>query len=106
MSILDTMWRIFVHGGATDSCPDISSQNDIKDALNQITAHSAKLLSRGAHAKDVVVEAVRAMEDCSLFNAGKGSALTKDGRCEVNVNEPSVTLSINAVAMMARGWCC
>lgn len=104
--MLAAMWRILVHGGATDSCPDFDRQNEIKSALSQVIAHSAKLLSGGAHAKDVVVEAVRALEDCSLFNAGKGSALTKDGRCEVNVNGSSLALSINAVAMIARGWCC
>ena len=70
-----------------DSCPNVSRQNDIKDALSQIVAHSAKLLNGGAHAKDVVAEAVKALEDCSLFNAGKGSALTRDGSCEVDVND-------------------
>ena len=83
----DTSWRILVHGGATDSCPNVSRQNDIKDALSQIVARSAKLLNQGAHAKDVVAEAVKALEDCPLFNAGKGSALTRDGSCEVDVND-------------------
>ncbi len=83
----DTTWRIVVHGGATDSCPDVSRQNGVKDALNQVIAHSAKMLNEGANAKDVVVEAVKALEDCTLFNAGKGSALTKDGSCEVVVHE-------------------
>ena len=83
----DTMWRIFVHGGATDSYPNVSRQNDIKAALSQVIAHSAKLLDCGAYAKDVVVEAVRALEDCPLFNAGKGSALTRNGTCEVSINK-------------------
>lgn len=83
----DTTWRIVVHGGATDSCPDASRQSDVEDALNRIVAHSGKLLNGGAHAKDVVVEAVRALEDCTLFNAGKGSILTRDGSCEVVVHE-------------------
>ena len=95
------MWRIFVHGGATDSCPDASCQIEIKDALSQVIAHSAKLLSGGAHAKDVVIEAIRTLEDCSLFNAGKGSALTKDGNCEVNVNEVTFTSSINVMTVIA-----
>ena len=85
----DTMWRILVHGGATDSCPNVSRQSDIKAALSQVIARSAKLLDGGAYAKDVVVEAVRALEDCSLFNAGKGSALNRNGTCEVNVNNKS-----------------
>ena len=83
----DTKWRIIVHGGAGDSCPDVSRQNDIKDALSQIIAHSAKLLDGGAHAKDVVVEAIRILEDCLLFNAGKGSAVSRNGTCEVVIEE-------------------
>ena len=83
------MWRVLVHCGATDSCPNASRQSDIKAALSQVIAHSAKLLDGGAYAKDIVVEAVRALEHCSLFNADKGSALTKNGTCEVNANNNS-----------------
>ena len=85
--MLDVMWRLFIHGGAIDSCPDISCQIAIKEALSQVIAHPAKLLNGGAHTKDVVIEAARALEDRSLFNAGKDSTLTKDGRCEVNSNK-------------------
>lgn len=83
---LETPWRIIVHGGATDSCPSVSRQNDIKHALNLIVAHAAKLLNEGAYAKDVVAKTVMALEDCPLFNAGKGSAMSKDGVCEVNTS--------------------
>ena len=83
----DTTWRIVIHGRATDSCPDASRQSDVKDALNRVAAHSGKLLNGRAHAKDVVVEAVRALGDCTLFNAGKGSVLTRDGSCGVVVHE-------------------
>lgn len=83
----ETPWRIIVHGGATDSCPSVSRQNDIKHALNLIVANAAKLLKDGAHAKDVVVKAVMALEDCHLFNAGKGSAMSKDGDCEVSISD-------------------
>ena len=65
----DIKWRILVHGGAADSCPDVSRQNDIKDALSQVIAHSTKLLDGGAHAKDVVVEAIKALEDCCSMRA-------------------------------------
>ena len=83
----DIKWRIVVHGGSADSCPDVSRQNDIKDALSQVIAHSTKLLDEGAHAKDIVVEAIKALEDCSLFNAGKGSVLTRGGSCEVVIKD-------------------
>ena len=68
------------------SCPNASHQSDINAALSQVIAHSAKWLDGGAYSTDIVVEAVRALEDCSLFNAGKGSALTRNGTCEVNFN--------------------
>ena len=82
----DPAWRVIIHGGSANSYPDISRQNEIEDALKRIASHSAKSLEEGAYAKEVVVQAVSALEDCPLFNAGKGSALTKEGDHEVKSN--------------------
>jgi beta-aspartyl-peptidase (threonine type) len=39
---------------------------------------------RGASAVDAVVAAVSVLEDCPLFNAGKGSVFTHEGRNEMD----------------------
>lgn len=39
---------------------------------------------RGRTAADMVERAARALEDCPLFNAGTGSVLTLEGRCEMD----------------------
>ena len=80
---LNPKWQIIVHGGSANSCPTISRQRDVEDALSRIVTQSAESLGKGAHAKEVVLQAVGALEDCPLFNAGKGSALTKSGDHEV-----------------------
>ena len=82
-SVLNPKWRIIVHGGSANSCPTVSRQRDVEHALSRIVAQSAESLENGAHAKEVVLQAVSALEDCPLFNAGKGSALTKSGDHEV-----------------------
>jgi L-asparaginase / beta-aspartyl-peptidase len=76
-------WCIILHGGCADACPDIDRQRDIKQKLSLIAKAAAITLDQGAHAKDVIVQVISALEDCPSFNAGKGSALTADGTHEV-----------------------
>lgn len=76
-------WRIVLHGGCANTCPDIGRQQDIEHSLNSIAEHAASALKEGAKAKEVVLQVVTELEDCVLFNAGKGSALTRDGVYEV-----------------------
>jgi Asparaginase len=76
-------WRIVLHGGCADTCPDIDRQQGIENNLSRIAKAVGKILKQGATAKDVVAQVVSALEDCSLFNAGRGSVLTLDGVHEV-----------------------
>jgi isoaspartyl peptidase/L-asparaginase-like protein (Ntn-hydrolase superfamily) len=55
-------------------------------ALAEILADGATRLSRGDAAMDVAVEAVRRLEECELFNAGKGAVYTADQRHELDAS--------------------
>lgn len=78
---------LLVHGGAgTLTRADLSPAQELeyRDALGQALRAGQSLLLRGASAVDAVVAAVSVLEDCPLFNAGKGSVFTHDGRNEMD----------------------
>ena len=76
-------WRFILHGGCAESYPDQDRQREISETLQVIGETVASALAQGANAKDVVVEAVSALEDCPLYNAGLGSALSRRGTHQV-----------------------
>ncbi|MBK3018873.1 hypothetical protein FKK32_30660, partial [Klebsiella pneumoniae] len=47
---------------------------------------AGRRLEAGENALDVVVEAVRQLEECELFNAGKGAVYTADERHELDAS--------------------
>lgn len=55
-----------------------------RQALHEILAQGAAQLAAGARALDVVTEAVRQLEECPLFNAGKGAVYTAAGEHELD----------------------
>ncbi len=78
---------LLVHGGAgTLTRADLSpaQEREYRDALGQALRAGQSLLLRGASAVDAVVAAVSVLEDCPLFNAGKGSVFTHEGRNEMD----------------------
>ena len=86
--------RLIVHGGAGA----ISRENLPPDAyaryaskLRSVNAETLRLLHDGATALDAATHAVRLLEDCPLFNCGKGAVFTRDGTIEL---EASVSLGI------------
>ncbi|KAI9651772.1 MAG: hypothetical protein M1829_002448 [Trizodia sp. TS-e1964] len=72
-------WRFVLHGGCANTYPHIDRKRDIESSLGRIADEAAKSLEKGMTARQVVVQIVLALEDCELFNAGKGSAFTLDG---------------------------
>lgn len=78
-------WSVVLHGGCARTCPELDRQTEIQANLQQIAAAAVHSTATGASAKKVVLQIVTALEDCPLFNAGNGSALTKDGVHEVRV---------------------
>jgi len=69
---------------------DIDHQTDVRDKLEEIIEVASSRAREGASARDIVVQIVVALEDCSLFNAGKGAVLTQDGEHEVSLSKDAV----------------
>ncbi|MGA2992475.1 MAG: isoaspartyl peptidase/L-asparaginase [Candidatus Korobacteraceae bacterium] len=78
---------IAIHGGAgtilrAEMTP--ARERSYLDALGEIVRAGQKLLAEGASALDAVTEAVRLLEDCLLFNAGRGAVFTAAGTHELD----------------------
>lgn len=80
-------WTLVIHGGAgritrqtVSAEADAAARAGLAAALD---AGSAVLAAGGA-ALDAVEAAVRVLEDDPAFNAGRGAALTRDGRVELD----------------------
>lgn len=77
---------VAIHAGTSDSWEtDPIHQREVEQTLRAIVAEAGSRLSSGATALDVVQFAVTALEDCPLFNAGKGAVLNEDGEHEVRL---------------------
>ncbi|WP_459446865.1 isoaspartyl peptidase/L-asparaginase family protein [Erwinia amylovora] len=78
---------IAIHGGAgaiARASMDASQEQHYRQALSQIIAGAQASLAAGRSALDVVTEAVRQLEECPLFNAGRGAVFTHQGRHELD----------------------
>lgn len=78
---------LLVHGGAgTLTRADLSPAQELeyREALGQALRAGQALLLQGGTALDAAVAAVCVLEDCPLFNAGKGSVFTHEGRNEMD----------------------
>jgi L-asparaginase / beta-aspartyl-peptidase len=79
-------WVLVIHGGAGTLDPDASPAElqAYRQSLAAALAAGSAVLSAGGSSVDAVEAAVRVMEDDPGFNAGKGAALTIDGRAELD----------------------
>lgn len=78
---------LLVHGGAgTLFKGAIPAEREAlaRAGLEQALTAGAALLEAGASALDAVEAAVRALEDCEFFNAGKGAVFTHAGTQEMD----------------------
>ncbi|MDB5893173.1 MAG: beta-aspartyl-peptidase [Rhodoferax sp.] len=97
---------IAIHGGAGTilrAAMDPALEQRYRDALRDILDAGAALLAAGAPALDAVTEAVRLLEECPLFNAGKGAVYTEAGGHELDASVmDGATLQAGAVAGVTR----
>jgi beta-aspartyl-peptidase (threonine type) len=76
---------LVVHGGAGNPRDGgVADEPAYHEALAEALATGRALLDAGAPALDAAEAAVRSLEDCALFNAGRGSVLTSQGRVEMD----------------------
>ncbi|MCZ4058860.1 isoaspartyl peptidase/L-asparaginase [Pantoea sp. LMR881] len=97
---------IAIHGGAgaiTRSAMSAEKEQQYRQALTDIVTHGQTMLAQGASAMDAVTEAVRLLEECPLFNAGKGAVFTHQGTHELDACVmDGRTLDVGAVAGVSR----
>ncbi|WP_230411539.1 isoaspartyl peptidase/L-asparaginase [Collimonas humicola] len=73
------------------------------DALAEILSAGQSILAAGGSALDAVAKAVSMLEDCPLFNAGKGAVYTHAGTHELDAAiMDGATLGAGAIANVAR----
>ncbi len=78
----NSLTALVIHGGAgvisrADMLPE--HQAAFETALNQALDAGHAVLQRGGSAREAVISSVLVLEDCPLFNAGKGSVFDADG---------------------------
>ncbi len=80
---------LVIHGGAGTIDPASMSpgkERAYRDALAASLRAGQHVLTGGGSAIDAVVAAVVSLEDCPLFNAGRGAVFTSDGRNELDAS--------------------
>jgi beta-aspartyl-peptidase (threonine type) len=86
---MNKTFAIVIHGGAgtilkENMTPELEKQ--YKDKLAEALKAGYDTLSKGGTSVDAVVVSIKIMEDSPLFNAGKGSVFTADGKNEMDAS--------------------
>lgn len=96
---------IAIHGGAGTISRDTSPE-ELKayhEALADVLRAGQAVLAAGGSALDAVTEAVRKLEDCPRFNAGRGAVFTHEGTHELDAAiMDGATLDAGAIACVHR----
>jgi beta-aspartyl-peptidase (threonine type) len=80
---------IAIHGGAGTILPSaMTEQKEIayNKALSDALLSGYQILEKGGSSLDAVQAAVMSLEDCPLFNAGRGSVFTNNGGHEMDAS--------------------
>ncbi|XP_068434440.1 uncharacterized protein [Clinocottus analis] len=81
---MSTDYTLVIHGYAGEETmlgTDVIGVTEF--ALQTALTLGSKVLQQGGRSLDAVQKSVEALEDCFLFNAGKGSVFNKDGKIEM-----------------------
>ncbi|MDI3527275.1 MAG: L-asparaginase / beta-aspartyl-peptidase [Tenuifilum sp.] len=101
-NIYSQNWSIAIHGGAGNMKPEHFTKEQLdeyKAELNKALSIGVAILKSGGSSLDAVEQVVRYLEDCPLFNAGKGAVFTHEGRNELDAAiMDGKTLNAGAVA--------
>jgi L-asparaginase / beta-aspartyl-peptidase len=100
------MHALAIHGGA-GTLPrgemDAAQERAYREALRTALNAGGTILERGGGSLDAVCAAVVELENCPLFNAGRGSVFTHEGRNELDASLMSgATLAAGAVCGLTR----
>jgi len=82
-------WTLVIHGGAGGPARGVLSPDREKaylQKLDEALELGGGILARGGTSLDAVEAVVRFMEDCPLFNAGKGAVLNENGKAELDAS--------------------
>jgi beta-aspartyl-peptidase (threonine type) len=96
-------FALAIHGGAgtiLKSHMSAAKEKLYKDALHDALLSGSQLLASGGSSLDAVELVVRHLEDCPLFNAGRGSVFTAEGKNEM---EASIMEGKNLMAGAVAG---
>lgn len=80
-------WAIALHGGAGNIVPEDYTKEQQAEYIYQLNCAleiGKKILEDGGTSLDAVEKVIRYLEDCPLFNAGKGAVFTHDGKNELD----------------------
>lgn len=95
-------FSLAIHGGAgtiTRNSLTAEKEQHYHDALLEALVAGESILKSGGSALDAVMQAVMSLEDCPLFNAGRGSVFTATGQHEMDASiMRGDTLDAGAVA--------
>lgn len=90
---------IAVHGGAGTISPEKANEAPYHEGLQAALRAGAAVLEAGGSALDAAQAAVQSLEDCPLFNAGRGAVYTADATHEMDASVmDGRTLKAGAVA--------
>jgi beta-aspartyl-peptidase (threonine type) len=93
---------LVIHGGAGNITPERFTPDKqilYEQELTKALAAGEKVLSNGGSALDAVVAAIQVMEECPLFNSGKGAVFNAEGKNELDASiMDGKTLKAGAVA--------
>lgn len=79
-------WGLAIHGGAGGRILELGEQADYESGLREAHTAGESVLAAGGSALEACCAAVQSLEENPLFNAGRGAALAKDGRAELDAS--------------------